>query len=112
MPEFLSNLFQYRSDYIWCNNKMDDDFFLLFHLFLTKLPGIYILPFFTICFHEKLIKSLKRSRFCFSIAFFDKKNILYEKSRENLFFNHNQAFRKNKILHCTAMFSRKTNQIF
>ena len=76
MPEFLSNLFQYRSDYIWCNNKMDDDFFLLFHLFLTKLPGIYILPFFTICFHEKLIKSLKRSHFCFSIAFFwQKKHI-------------------------------------
>ena len=47
MPEFLSNLFQYRSDYIWCNNKMDD-FFLLFYLFLTKLPGFYILPFYTI----------------------------------------------------------------
>ena len=71
MPEFLSNLFQYRSDYIWCNNKMEDDIFFAISSVLTKLPGIYILPFFTICFHEKLINSLKRSLFCFSIAFFE-----------------------------------------
>ena len=75
MPEFLSNLFQYRSDYIWCNNKMEDDIFFAISSVLTKLPGIYILPFFTICFHEKLIKSLKRILFLFFYCAFSKKKI-------------------------------------
>ena len=36
-------------------------FFVVISAVLTILSGINILPFFTICFHEKWIKPLKRS---------------------------------------------------
>jgi hypothetical protein len=105
MPEFLSNLFQYRSDYIWCNNKMEDDIFFAISSVLTKLPGIYILPYFTICFHEKLIKSLKRILFLFFYCAFSKKKrkIAWKKSwkfilqlKQNPTL-HSYVFTKNEL---------------
>ena len=108
MPEFMSNLFQYRSDYIWCNNKMDDDFFRFFICFIQTSRHLHPTIFHHM-FSRKINQLTQKKSFLFFYCFFWKK-ILYEKSRENLFFN--QDFRKNKILHCTAVFSRKRIKSF